>query len=59
MLEDEQRVISQRGILAGLEAGGSDLHRYLERLPNKYSYLSALPVVEIRTPDGKSALRTA
>lgn len=57
VLENERRLISQRGALRALSggAGNADFGRYLSRLPSQYAHLSSLPTCEFRTPRGPTA----
>lgn len=55
VLEDERRVVSQRGVvraLTGDAAGSTSLDRFLQRLPQKYSHLATPPVIEFVRPGG-------
>jgi hypothetical protein len=63
VLEDGRRVLSQRGVVRALTAGGESgvprvgsVERYLARLPNKYAHLATCPTVEFTLSTGGVAL---
>ncbi len=56
VLEDGRRVLSQRGILAGIGAAKKgDLARLISRLPERFNELGAPPTVEFVLQDGCTA----
>ncbi len=58
VLDDERRVISQRGIVRGISGGreSGSLDRYLTRLPLGFSDLKLGPEIEIITVHGSKAI---
>lgn len=55
VLEDERRVVSQRGVVCALtndSAGSTPLGRYLRRLPNRFQHLTTQPVLSFARPGG-------
>ncbi len=58
VLEDGRRVISQRGIIAGIGASAKngDLERHVGRLPARFGDLSLVPSIEFTIPNGAIAL---
>lgn len=60
VLDDERRVVSQRGIvrvLSGRETG--DLDRYIGRLPSRFDGLRAGPEISFSSPSGPARGREA
>jgi hypothetical protein len=58
VLQDERRVVSQRGIVRGITAGGREsgnLQAYLAKLPSRFGYLATGAEVEFTRPDGGTA----
>lgn len=60
VLDGGRTILSNRGMLRGLRGADcgpekGDLGRYLARLPEKYSALSADPILEFETPEGHLA----
>jgi hypothetical protein len=62
VLDDDRRVVSQRGVVRALTEGGrerGDLGRYLARLPQEFSHLQAAPEIEFSSPSGPAKGREA
>lgn len=57
VLEDGQRIISQKGAVRALSGGAEDgkIGRYLSRLPSRFAGLAAGPAVEFTPPNGGTA----
>lgn len=58
VLEDERRVVSQRGVVGAITGGGAKtgaLGRFLERLPSRFAHLAAVPEIDVVLPGGNAA----
>jgi len=58
VLDDERRVVSQRGVVRALTAGGrdrGDLGQYLGRLPSRFATLATATEIDFVRPDGGTA----
>jgi hypothetical protein len=61
VLEDERRVVSQRGVvraLTGSATGSAPLGRYLDRLPARFAHLAAQPEIAFASPTGPAKGRS-
>lgn len=54
VLDDERRVVSQRGVIRALTGGAEagNIDRYLRRLPSRFADLATGPEIEISRPGG-------